>query len=74
VLAIWGGADEGIGPEVVKAFDAAMDAAGKEHRTVVYPGAPHSFFDRTALEHAAASEDAWREVLDFVGVTGSATK
>ena len=68
VLGIWGGADEGIGPEVVQAFDAAMDAAGKEHRTVVYPGAPHSFFDRSAAEHASASEDAWREVLDFMGI------
>ena len=73
VLAIWGGADEGIGPEVVEAFDAAMDAAGKEHRTVVYPDAPHSFFDRSAAEHASASEDAWREVLDFMGVTAPAT-
>jgi len=73
VLAIWGGADEGIGPEVVQAFDAAMDAAGKEHRTVVYPGAPHSFFDRSAVEHASASEDAWREVLDFMGVGAAPT-
>ncbi|MEP7040472.1 MAG: dienelactone hydrolase family protein [Chloroflexota bacterium] len=69
VLAIWGGADEGIGPEVVQAFDAAMDIAGKEHRTVVYPDAPHSFFDRSAGDHASASEDAWREVLDFMMVT-----
>ena len=72
VLAIWGGADEGIGPEVVQAFDAAMDAAGTVHRTVVYPDAPHSFFDRTAVEHASASEDAWREVLDFMGIPAPA--
>lgn len=68
VLAIWGGADEGIGPDAVRAFDAAMDAAGKTHRTVVYPDAPHSFFDRRAVEHISASEDAWREVLGFMGV------
>ncbi len=68
VLAIWGGGDEGIGPDAVKRFDAALDAAGMTHRTVTYPGAPHSFFDRRAVEHAAASEDAWREVLDFVGL------
>ena len=68
VLAIWGGADEGIGPDAVHAFYAAMDAAGKPHRTVVYPGAPHSFFDRRAVEHMSASEDAWREVLGFMGV------
>lgn len=67
VLAIWAGADDGIGPDAIRAFDAAMDAAGTEHRTVVYPGAPHSFFDRTASEHVNASEDAWREVLGFMG-------
>jgi carboxymethylenebutenolidase len=68
VLAIWGGADQGIGPDAVAAFDAALDAAGKEHRTVVYPGAPHSFFDRTSGEHGAASEAAWQEMLTFMGV------
>ena len=68
MLAIWGGADEGIGPDVVQALRrGAWTPPGHEHRTVVYPGAPHSFFDRTAAEHAAASEDAWREVLDFIG-------
>jgi carboxymethylenebutenolidase len=68
VLAIWGAADEGIRPDAVAAFDAALDAAGKEHRTVVYPDAPHSFFDRNAAEHAEASAGAWREVLGFMGV------
>jgi carboxymethylenebutenolidase len=68
VLAIWGGADQGIGPDAVAAFDAALDAAGKVRRTVVYPDAPHSFFDRTAGEHAEASADAWRQMLDFMAV------
>ena len=69
VLAIYGGADRGIPPEAIEAFDRAMDAAGVEHRTVVYEGAPHSFFDRKAPEHADASEGAWREMLEFMGVT-----
>ena len=30
VLAIWGGADQGIGPEAVEAFDQAMDRAGRD--------------------------------------------
>jgi carboxymethylenebutenolidase len=68
VLALWGGADRGIGPEAVQAFDAAMDRAGVMHTTVVYPGAPHSFFDRTAAEHTEASADAWRQVLDFMAI------
>jgi carboxymethylenebutenolidase len=71
VLAIWGGADEGLGPEVVATFDAAMDAAGVAHTTVVYPGAPHSFFDRSAAEHADASTDAWRQMLAFMGISSA---
>ena len=72
VLAIWGGADRGIGPEKVAAMEAALSDAGIEHRSVVYPDAPHSFFDRRATEFANESEDAWRQVLDFVGVGASA--
>lgn len=67
VLSIWGGADQGIGPEAVEAFGTALAAAGVEHRSVVYPDAPHSFFDRRATEFAAASEDAWRQMLAFMG-------
>ena len=66
VLAIYGGADEAISVEARDAYDRALDAAGVEHRTVVYPDAPHSFFDRRAAEFANASEDAWREALGFV--------
>jgi carboxymethylenebutenolidase len=66
VLALWGGADQGIGPEAVEAFTTALREAGVEHRSVVYPGAPHSFFDRHQPDYAEASEDAWRQLLDFV--------
>jgi carboxymethylenebutenolidase len=66
VLAIYGGADAGIPAEARDAFDSALDAAGIEHRTVVYEGAPHSFFDRKAIEYADASEAAWREMLTFM--------
>lgn len=68
VLAIYGGADRGISEEDRAAFDRALDAADVEHRSVTYEGAPHSFFDRRAEDHAEASEATWREVLDFVGV------
>jgi carboxymethylenebutenolidase len=48
-------------------LDRELEEAGVPHRMVVYEGAPHSFFDRTFEEHRAASEDAWRQMLDFVG-------
>jgi carboxymethylenebutenolidase len=72
VLEIWGGADRGIGPEAAQAFDQALDRASVPHTSVTYPGAPHSFFDRHASEHAEASADAWRKMLDFMVASGPA--
>jgi len=68
VLAIYGGADQGIPAEVRDEFDRALDAASIEHRTVVYEGAPHSFFDRKAADFADASAAAWNEMLRFMEV------
>ena len=72
VLALYGGEDRGIPAEARDAFDRALDAAGIEHRSVVYDGAPHSFFDRKAGDFADASADAWAEVLAFMNVSGAA--
>ncbi len=69
VLAIFGGADTGIPPEHVAAFEQALDAADVVHEVISYPGAPHSFFDRKATEFADASAAAWSKVLAFVGST-----
>jgi carboxymethylenebutenolidase len=66
ILGLFGGADEGIPTEQVHAFDGKLDETGVEHEIVIYPGAPHSFFDRRYEEHADACEDAWRRVLEFV--------
>jgi carboxymethylenebutenolidase len=68
VLALWGGADQGITPDIIEQFVSALRSAGVEHESVVYPGAPHSFFDRHQSEFADASDDAWRRMLSFVGV------
>lgn len=72
VLALFGGADQGITAEARETFAHALQAAGVSHHVVVYDGAPHSFFDRTATEFADASADAWRQVLDFVGAPSGA--
>jgi carboxymethylenebutenolidase len=71
VLAVYGGADEGITRQDVQAYEEALQAAEMEHQTVVYPEAPHSFFDRKMSEHADACVDAWRKVLDFVHARAS---
>jgi carboxymethylenebutenolidase len=65
VLGLYGGADRGIPVAETDAYDAALEAAGVDHRIVVYPGAPHSFFDRSMTEHADACRDAWARLLGF---------
>src|SRR6185369_8346244 len=46
ILALQGGADQGIPHEDNVAFEAALSDAGKEYELVEFEGAPHSFFDR----------------------------
>ncbi len=66
VLAIFGGADQGIQQSAIEEFERALSAAGVEHRIVVAPDAPHSFFDRKASEFAEAADRAWTETLEFI--------
>jgi carboxymethylenebutenolidase len=66
VLSLFGGADEGIPQSAIDEFDAACRKAGAKHEFTVYPGAPHSFFDRKQAEFAKASADAWGRVQAFV--------
>ncbi len=66
MLGLFGGEDQAIPVEQVEQFDASLAAAGVEHEIHVYPGAPHSFFDRRYEEHADACEDAWRRMLGFL--------
>ena len=73
VLALMGGADQGIPKEQIDAFAASLEKAGVDHEVITYPGAPHSFFDRSYEEHAEAAADAWRRVLAFIGERQKAT-
>ena len=66
VLGLYGGADRGIAAAELDTYERALDAAGIEHRIVVYPGTPHSFFDRSMTEHADACRDAWARALGFI--------
>ena len=66
VLGLFGGADTGIPPEQVQELDVNLDRAGVPHTIVSYPGAPHSFFDRKAVDFATESADAWQRVLAFM--------
>lgn len=66
VLALMGGDDPGIPLDVVNEFEEALNAAGVTNEVVVYPGAPHSFFDRKYAEFSGESIDAWDRVLAFI--------
>jgi carboxymethylenebutenolidase len=66
VLSLFGGADEGIPQADVDAFNEACRKSNVKHDSTVYPGAPHSFFDRKYTEFADASADAWRRVQTFI--------
>ncbi len=71
VLGLFGGEDPLIPAEDVSAYDEGLTQAGVDHELITYPGAPHSFFDRSFDEHAASSEDAWRRVLGFLDRAGA---
>jgi carboxymethylenebutenolidase len=66
ILALQGGADQGITAEDNEAFESALTKAGIEHEVVIFDGAPHSFFDRKQADFAEASAQAWQKTLDFI--------
>jgi carboxymethylenebutenolidase len=66
VQSLFGGADEGIPQADVEQFDTALKKASVKHDMKIYPGAPHSFFDRKFTEFAEASADAWKRVQAFM--------
>ena len=72
VLGLYGGADPSIPVEQIDELGRRLSTAGVEHELVVYPCAPHSFFDRRAADFADASTDAWRRILAFIAAHSTA--
>ena len=66
VLGLFGGADKAIPAEAVGRFEKALADRFAPHLIHTYPNAPHSFFDRTFVEHRSECDDAWRRLLGFV--------
>jgi carboxymethylenebutenolidase len=66
ILALQGGADQGIPHDDNVAFEQALRDAGKDYELVEFEEAPHSFFDRKQEEFQEASDDAWRRTLEFI--------
>ena len=65
MLAIYGETDQGFPPALIRQNDERLTAAGKTHEVIVYPGAPHAFFNDTRphIYQQAAAEDAWEQTL-----------
>jgi len=67
LLGIYGGADQSIPVENVRAFDAALAQAGIRHEITIYPGQPHAFVrDMAGVRAGGAQGDAWAQMLKFL--------
>ena len=67
VLGLYAERDEANRPSV-QAMRAALERYGKEHEIIVYPDAPHAFFNDTQASYRPeAAKDAWRRTLEFFG-------
>ena len=62
----FGEADSGIPLERIDALRSSLAAHGKEFEVIVYPGAPHAFFNDTRPSYRAeAASDAWQRSLEL---------
>jgi carboxymethylenebutenolidase len=70
LLGLFGGADEGIPQDQIDTLRQSLESSGNIPDIVVYPGAPHSFFDRRADDYSQASADAWTRIQGFIANQG----
>jgi len=66
LLMLLGGADQGTTPEEFEQFAQRVRDRGIAVESHTYPGAPHSYFDRSFAEHRDACQDSWKRLLTFV--------
>lgn len=70
VLGIFGGADQSIAVEEVKAFEVALTALGVPHEISIYEGQPHAFITSIeAIRQGGPQGEAWAEVVAFLKQT-----
>jgi carboxymethylenebutenolidase len=68
VLGNFGGDDKGPTPEQVRAFEKALQEAGKKPDFKIYPGAPHAFANVNnpwGGYRESAAKDAWARTVAF---------
>ena len=72
LLMLLGGADASLPPADAEALAAAAEQRGVPAEVIVYPGAPHSFFDRTAEANREACDDSWTRIRAFLDAHAAA--
>jgi carboxymethylenebutenolidase len=65
LLMLLAGDDKGTPPTEFEEFAQLVRARGLGVESHTYPGAPHSYFDRSFAEHREACSDSWKRILDF---------
>ncbi len=66
VLGIFGGADNSIPVEEVRAFDAALDEASIPNEITIYEGQPHAFMtDIDSIRSGGVQAQAWAQMIEF---------
>ncbi|MFN8372204.1 MAG: dienelactone hydrolase family protein [Anaerolineae bacterium] len=64
VLGIYGEQDQSIPLETIQGNEAMLQKHSKLHEFVIYPAAPHAFFNDTRPAYRQeAAEDAWRRTI-----------
>jgi len=66
VLGIFGQEDPNIPTDQVKAFAAALNAAGVPNTVTIYPGVGHAFVKTATYQDGKAAQQAWQQVVDFL--------
>lgn len=68
LLGIFGGADQSIPIDEVRAFERALQEAGVPSQITVYDGQPHAFIESADPPTAGgAQQEAWQELVTFFG-------
>lgn len=66
LLMLLGGADLRLPAADAEALAAAAEQRGIQAEVIVYPDAPHSFFDRTGDDNREACDDSWARIRAFL--------
>ena len=67
LLGLFGGKDQGIPPEDVRAFDRKLGALGKSAQIHIYDQAGHAFANPSGERYQPeAAEDAWQKTAAFL--------